>query len=647
MSTPIRFISKYGLDGNSLTITNVADPVNAQDVVTKNFSTNASNLSSGTVPSTRLPAFTGDATSTAGTSALTLASTGVAAGTYCSVTVDVKGRVTGGTNPTTLSGYGITDAQALNSILTGISGLSTITTGLIKVTNGSVSFDTNSYITGNQTITVSGDATGSGTTALSLTLASTGVTSGSYGSSTAIPVITVDSKGRITAASTASIISGTTSVAGIVQLSSSTSSTSTTLAATPSAVKAAYDLANAAIPSTEKGVANGVATLDATGLIPTSQLPSYVDDVLEFATLASFPATGSLGVIYVALDTNYIYRWSGSIYIRISSAVSSADTATSLATARSIAITGDGTWSVTFDGSANVSGALTLANSGATAGTYNNNATQVRPFTIDAKGRVTSIGTAVTITPAWSSITSKPTTISGYGITDAQSTISGAATTITTSNLTASRAIVSDASGKIAVSAVTSTELGYLSGVTSAVQTQISAKEPSITAGTTAQYWRGDKTWQTLSSSTIGLGNVENTALSTWSGSTNISTAGNLTVSALTTSGTISTSQAAIVNTTLTTATTAANQVVGSISATVYRSAEIYIQATSGTSYHTTKLLVVHDGTAAYVTEWGTIFTSGSLGSFDVDINTGNIRLLVTPTNASTVIRAHFVALKI
>lgn len=67
------------------------------------------------------------------------------------------------------------------------------------------------------------------------------------------------------------------------------------------------------------GVANGVATLDATGLVPTTQLPAYVDDVLEFANLAAFPASGTNGKIYVALDTNKTYRWSGSVYVYITS----------------------------------------------------------------------------------------------------------------------------------------------------------------------------------------------------------------------------------------------------------------------------------------------------------------------------------------
>ena len=57
-----------------------------------------------------------------------------------------------------------------------------------------------------------------------------------------------------------------------------------------------------------------------------------------------------------------------------------------------------------------------------------------------------------------------------------QATITGAATTIDDTNLTASRAVVSDGSGKVAVSAVTSTEIGYLDGVSSAIQTQLDAK---------------------------------------------------------------------------------------------------------------------------------------------------------------------------
>ena len=62
------------------------------------------------------------------------------------------------------------------------------------------------------------------------------------------------------------------------------------------------------------------------GKIPASQLPAYVDDVLEFANLASFPATGESGKIYIAIDTNITYRWSGSGYVGISSSLALGET---------------------------------------------------------------------------------------------------------------------------------------------------------------------------------------------------------------------------------------------------------------------------------------------------------------------------------
>ena len=71
--------------------------------------------------------------------------------------------------------------------------------------------------------------------------------------------------------------------------------------------------------SANKGQPNGYAGLDAGGRVPSAQLPSYVDDVQEYANLAAFPNPGQAGIIYLALDTNIIYRWSGSTYIEIAS----------------------------------------------------------------------------------------------------------------------------------------------------------------------------------------------------------------------------------------------------------------------------------------------------------------------------------------
>lgn len=74
---------------------------------------------------------------------------------------------------------------------------------------------------------------------------------------------------------------------------------------------------DAQIPLSQKGAANGVAELDGIGKVPSSQLPSFVDDVLEYANLGSLPATGESGIIYVTQDTNLPYRWSGSAYVQI------------------------------------------------------------------------------------------------------------------------------------------------------------------------------------------------------------------------------------------------------------------------------------------------------------------------------------------
>lgn len=72
------------------------------------------------------------------------------------------------------------------------------------------------------------------------------------------------------------------------------------------------------IPLAQKGAANGVVPLNGASQIDPIYLPSYVDDVLEFPSLSAFPAVGETGKIYVALDTNKTYRWSGSTYIEVS-----------------------------------------------------------------------------------------------------------------------------------------------------------------------------------------------------------------------------------------------------------------------------------------------------------------------------------------
>lgn len=92
-----------------------------------------------------------------------------------------------------------------------------------------------------------------------------------------------------------------------------------------SAVSGLQAALDAKIPLAEKGAVGGVATLDGGGKVPAAQLPSFVDDVLEYASQAAFPAVGESGRIYVALDTNKTYRWSGSTYVEISASPGSTD----------------------------------------------------------------------------------------------------------------------------------------------------------------------------------------------------------------------------------------------------------------------------------------------------------------------------------
>ncbi len=138
--------------------------------------------------------------------------------------------------------------------------------------NGSANITTNSWGT-SRTLSFTGDVTGSSAVdgsanvATAMTLANSGVTAGTH------TKVTVDAKGRVTA--------GTT-------------------------------LATTDIPNLD-------ASKITSGVFDQARLPSYVDDVLEYTNLASFPVTGETGKIYVDLTTNKTYRWSGSTYIYITS----------------------------------------------------------------------------------------------------------------------------------------------------------------------------------------------------------------------------------------------------------------------------------------------------------------------------------------
>lgn len=261
----------------------------------------------------------GDATGSGTTSIpLTLATVNSNIGTFNNVTVNAKGLVTAASNvsyvltevdpvfvawrdasraasfvyaaSTASSGIPTWRKLVLND-LTSVATTTTSTGQLLRFDGINWTNWTPTYITANQSITWtgSGDVSGtaSGTTSLTPTLTLATIVQGSTGN---FVKVGLDTKGRV--------ISNTAVVSSDI---------TTALGYTP-------------INSSLLGAANGVATLGSDSKIPATQLPSYVDDILEYTNLASFPATGEAGKIYVDLAVNKIYRWSGSVYVEVSPA---------------------------------------------------------------------------------------------------------------------------------------------------------------------------------------------------------------------------------------------------------------------------------------------------------------------------------------
>ena len=136
-----------------------------------------------------------------------------------------------------------------------------------------------------------------------------------------------------------------------------------------------------AIATSAKGAANGVAELDSSGKVPSSQLPSYVDDVLEYSSKSGFPATGETGKIYVDTGTNLTYRWSGSAYVEISPSLA-------LGTTSSTAFRGD-------YGNSAYAHAVTNKGSAFSSGLYKittNSEGHVTAATAVAKADITALG---------------------------------------------------------------------------------------------------------------------------------------------------------------------------------------------------------------------------------------------------------------
>lgn len=100
---------------------------------------------------------------------------------------------------------------------------------------------------------------------------------------------------------------------------------------------------------------------------------------------------------------------------------------------------------------------------------------------------------------------------------------------------------------------------------------------------------------------------------------------------------------------TITTTTTSSNQVLDSFAASTFRTAKYLVQVhdTINNHYHASEILIVHNGTTAYITEYAIVFSNASLASFDADISGGQVRLLVTPINTTNTIKTSRTAITV
>ena len=384
---------QYGAGNKTLTIT-VDSKGRLQAVAQNNLAIDASAIISGIFSTARMPAFSGDASTVAGNTQITLASTGISAGSYTKVTVDEKGRVVSGLNPATIGAYGIVDAYTKAEVDTAVAGATPSFDTLTGKPNTIAGYGIIDAVSGTQ-LGVSIATLGSNAKVPPSQLPSYVDEVIEYPTVSNFPVTGTTGVIYIDVSTSGSYRWSGTAYVNVGQAGGSTTVNFIDVLGKPTTLSGygILDAVNSALIGTD----SGLATLGPNGKLTTSQMPAAVDQIIEVGTFAGLPPLGLTSVIYLVLETNKIYRFSGSAYVEISSA-GTADEAMKFHTARTISMTGDVIWSSgVFDGSENVSGIASLATSGVSEGTY----TKV---TVNDKGIVTSATT--------------PTSLNALGITD-------------------------------------------------------------------------------------------------------------------------------------------------------------------------------------------------------------------------------------
>ncbi len=401
MSISKRFLAQKGLDNNNYTLVNVADPVNPQDAATKAFSTNANNLTTGTIAGSIL----GNSTLFVGTTAITLnrasgsqALTGIASIDGNAATASKLAA------PRSLSTSGDVTFSLSFDGSANVSGPAVLaTTGVSAGTYNNVTVDakgrvtsgaTASYLVTNQPITISGDASGTGATSMILTLA----TVNANPVSNAFHKITTNAKGLVT----------TSQAVGASDIT-------TALGFTPFSIQGGT-LQGSVTATQFTGSGAGLTSIPNTAL---------VNSQVTVGTTAI--SLGSSSTTLAGLTSVTSSQFIGTLTGSITGNAPTASQAAKLGTAQLISATGDATWSTSFDGSATATGTLTLASTGVAAGTFGSNAGVIPVFTVDLKGRLTGVAN----TP----IASLPAGVSTTGLLSSAANVTAAGTTGGTATL--------------------------------------------------------------------------------------------------------------------------------------------------------------------------------------------------------------------
>ena len=221
------------------------------------------------------------------------------------------------------------------------------------------------------------------------------------------------------------------------------------------------------IPTITDAKIAGMSASKLTGTIPTANLPSYVDDVVEGATTEDFPETGEAGKIYVATSTNKTYRWGGSSYVEISASLA-------LGTTSSTAFRGDygnvAYTHATAKGAAFASGLYKITTNAQGHVTAATAVTKADITALGIPGSDTNTNTTYTLTKSGSTITLTGSDGKKTSVTDSNTTYS-----LSSFGITATAAELNKLDGVT----TTATQLNYLNTLTGNVQTQLNGKAAS------------------------------------------------------------------------------------------------------------------------------------------------------------------------